>query len=167
MKTKKVMRAFYLLMVMALLGAIFVPAVSSESENHLNENLSSNEDIVGIDTELKRSPYLFDTEGNRLSDKELSEMIVKMPKVTYLDGMTETESKKISERLTRLHQYRSISKSIDKDSSLKTTQIKAITEARINDYHYNRVNEIIQRIWKFLPEEQYIIISHPTYEINI
>jgi len=140
MKMKKGMRAFCLLMVMALLVAIFVPAVSAVSENYLNENISSNGDIVKIDTELKSSPSLFDTEGNKLSDKEISEMIGKMPKVTYLDGMTETESKEISERLTQLHKYRSISKSADTKSLLKTTQVQADAGTRIDEYHYNGIN---------------------------
>ncbi|WP_148222217.1 hypothetical protein [Methanolacinia petrolearia] len=140
MNIKFGMQVLILLLVMALAGAIFVPVVSAESENNLNENFSSGGDIVGIDTQLKRSPFLFDEEGNRLSDKEISEMIEKMPEVTYLDGMTETESKKISERLTQLHQYRSISESMDKTNSLKTVQVQADAGARIDNYHYNGIN---------------------------
>ncbi|WP_157199028.1 hypothetical protein [Methanolacinia paynteri] len=140
MKTESGMPALGLLLVVALAGAIFVPVVSAESENNLNENFSSGGDIVGIDTQLKRSPYLLDEEGDRLSDTEISEMIEKMPKVTYLDGMTETESKKISEILNQLHKYRSISESMDKANSLKTVQVQADAGARIDDYHYNGIN---------------------------
>ena len=165
MKTKSGMPALGLLLVVALAGAIFVPVVSAESENNLNENFSSGGDIVGIDTQLKRSPFLFDEEGNRLSDKEISEMIEKMPRVTYLDGMTEAESKKISERLNQLHQYRSISKNTGKNNSLETIQVQADAGASISGYHNKEsIGAIIQGIWRFPSTEQSIIILHPIWE---
>jgi len=138
MKTKIRMLALSLLIAFVFIGAIFVPAVSAD-ENNLNDIDSSKSDCVGINVELERSPCHFDDEGNRLSDREISQMIKKMPAVTYLDGMDEVKSKKISKILNQMHQYRSIGKSINLDSSSRSTTSQMDSGIRIDEYHYNGI----------------------------
>lgn len=139
MKTKFLSGISALFAALLIAGAAFVPAVSAD-ENDLGDIPSSIGDLVGKSVELERSPYHFDDMGNRLSDEEISQMIEKMPKVTYLDGMDEEKSRQIVERLNQLHPYRSIAQSSSFGVSLRSAQAQADSGIRIDEHHYNGIN---------------------------
>ncbi|WP_292730591.1 hypothetical protein [Methanoculleus sp.] len=139
MKRKSLSGISALIVALLFVGAIFVPAVSAD-ENNLDAVWSSEGNLVGKNVELARNPYLFDCMGNRLSDKEISQMIETMPAVTYLDGMDEEKSKEISERLSQLHKYRSVTMDNNVDVSLRSTQAQADSGIRINEHHYNGIS---------------------------
>jgi hypothetical protein len=120
-------------------GALFVPVVSA-TESNQEDTRPSGGDPVDRDAVLERSPHLFDDAGNRLSDKEISQMIEKMPKVTYLDGMNESRSKELSEGLTRLHKYRSVRVGDSLEASPQSTSLQADSGIRINEHHYQGIN---------------------------
>ncbi|MDN5340700.1 MAG: hypothetical protein PWQ30_1809 [Euryarchaeota archaeon] len=132
MKTRAQSRIVILTVALLVAGAIFVPAVSAtgSSETHPHGG-----DPVDRDVVLGRSPHLFDDTGNRLSDREISQMIERMPKVTYLDGMNESRSRELSEDLARLHQYRSVIVSGSQDASPQPTSVQADSGIRINEHH--------------------------------
>ena len=139
MKLRKDVRALSLLMVIALFGAIFVPAVSADVDNFI-ENPSCVGDVVDINVTSERSSFIFDDKGNRMSDEKISQMIEKMPTVTYLDGMDIKKSEKIAERLSQLHKHRSLGKKECVDAFLMIQHEQADSGIRINNYHYNGIN---------------------------
>lgn len=76
MKEKTGMRAFCLLMVLALAGAIFVPVVSAE-ENYDNAN------IIGVDVPAPEQIDVSGSESTSLSKENNYEIIIEDP-MTYL-----------------------------------------------------------------------------------
>ena len=138
MKAKNSIRALSLLLVMALAGAMFVPAVSAFNE--LKNNDSFKGDIVSKDLILKNNPYLFDDKGNKLSDKEISEKIERMPEVVYLDGMDKMKSKKISVQLEQLNQYRSNEEDFNLDKSTEGDFYQADSGIKLDSYTCNMIN---------------------------
>ena len=109
MDTKFLSGISALLAVLLIVGTFFVAAVSANEDTPENIRPFGG-DPVDRDVVLERSPHLFDDAGNRLSDKEVSQMIEEMPGVSYLDGMNESESRELAERLRELHNYRSVAR---------------------------------------------------------
>jgi len=139
MKPKVLSGISVLIVTLLIVGAIFVPAVSA-NENSPGGTNSPCGDPVSRSVELERSPFLFDDGGDRLSDKEISQMIEEMPKITYLDGMNESRSKELSEGLTRLHKYRSVRVGGSLEVSSQSTSLQADSGIRIDEHHYQGIN---------------------------
>ena len=139
MKPKFISGIGALIVALLIVGVILVPVMSA-TESNQEDTRPSGGDPVDRDAVLERSPHLFDDAGNRLSDKEISQMIEKMPKVTYLDGMNESRSKELSEGLTRLHKYRSVRVGDSLEASPQSTSLQADSGIRINEHHYQGIN---------------------------
>lgn len=139
MKPKYLSGIGALFAALLIVGAIFVPAVSA-NENNLEGTCPSGGDPVDRDVVLERSPHLFDDAGNRLSDKEISQMIEELSKVSHIGDADESKNRELAERLRQFHKYRSIADSITSEDSSESTFVQADSGVRINEHHYNGIN---------------------------
>ncbi|WP_292365583.1 hypothetical protein [Methanoculleus sp. UBA208] len=139
MKTKFLSGIRALLAALLIVSTIFVAAVSA-NEDTLENIPPSGGDPVDRDVVLERSPHLFDDAGNRLSDREISQMIEEMPEISYLDGMSESESRELAERLRQLHKYRSVADRIASGVSSQSASVRADPGLGIDQRHFNGIN---------------------------
>jgi len=136
MNTKFLSGISALLAALLIVGTIFVPAVSA-NEDTLENIRPSGGDPVDRNVVLERSPHLFDDAGNRLSDREISQMIEEMPEISYLDDMSESESRELAERLRQLHKYRSVADRIASGVSSQSASVRADPGLGIDQHHFN------------------------------
>ncbi len=87
------MRAFSVLLALLLVSVMMVPVVAMDAKTPDIEKL----DIVDTETLQKRSPsFISELRSKGCSEEEIAEAIRSLPQVSYLDGWTEADDKRVS-----------------------------------------------------------------------
>lgn len=85
--------AFSMLLAVLLVSVMVVPAVAQDEKDYENTKL----DIVDTASLQERPPSLIqDLRSKGCSEEEIAEVIVNLPRVSYLPGWTEEDDKRIS-----------------------------------------------------------------------